>query len=74
MIEYVVAVYVLLHHVGGEVVLVNPKQIVSMHGGKADKGLYTDEVRCFIGTVDGKLVNVRETCDEVRELIKEKEK
>lgn len=70
MIDVALALIV-LHDPDGRVVLLNPDSIVSM---RADTGkpneLLQMRIRCAIATYDGKLVNVVESCDEIRGLIK----
>lgn len=65
-------VFILLHDPYGRTVLLNPDGIVSMRLGRdgAKNELVHERIRCVIATSDGKLVNVVESCDEIRELIK----
>jgi hypothetical protein len=62
---------VLLHRVDGGEVLVHAPHITSLHAtaaaaaGQKNK-LYTGEVRCVLGLLDGKLLSVLEPCAEVR--------
>lgn len=68
----VVLQWLVLHAPGGQEVSVNVKRINSMRageGGEANK-LLTGAVRCVIAMDNGKLVNVIETCEEVRRQIK----
>lgn len=68
--------WALLHAPGGHEVSVNVKRITAMRQGEGgDKNtLLTGEVRCVISMDDGKLVNVVETCEEVRQQIVELER
>ena len=60
-----------LHAPGGRVILLNPASVASMRAEiEEPNALVHDKVRCVIATTDGKLVNVVETCDTVRELIR----
>jgi hypothetical protein len=64
----------LLHGPDGHEILLNPRAIASMHAavkGQPNKQFDAD-VRCVINTTDSKFVSVTETCDEVRQQIKEK--
>jgi threonine dehydratase len=74
MIEAAVALIV-LHSPDGHVVLVNPDGVTSMHSaiaGQKNQNI-SDKVRCLVNTTDGKFVSVIETCDAVRELIRQAE-
>lgn len=61
----------LLHAPGGHEIAINPAHINSMRAGDGgDKNvLLTGTVLCVISMNDGKLVNVVETCAEVRHQI-----
>jgi hypothetical protein len=68
--------WLVLHAPGGHEVSVNTRRITFMRegeGGDSNK-LLTGEVHCVIGMDDGKLVNVVETCAEVRNRIETLEK
>ena len=70
--ETIAVVLILLHDPDGRAILLNPSSINSMRSDTVRKNeLLHDRVRCMIATSDGKLVNVTETCDEVRLLIRE---
>lgn len=76
LIVLVLMQWLILHVPGGQEVSVNTKRINSMRageGGKSNK-LLTSEVRCVIAMDDGKLINVIETCIQVRRAIEELEK
>lgn len=72
----IVMQWLILHVPGGQEVSVNVKRINSMRAGEGgDKNvLLTGAVRCVIAMDDGKLINVTETCTEVRRAIEELEK
>lgn len=64
-------VVVLLHTPDGHEVMLNPRQITTMHAaipGKPNE-VMTEEARCRIGTTDGKFLGVIETCDTVRRIM-----
>lgn len=70
--NYLVVFYLLaLHAPGGQEISLNPAHINSMRAGEGgDKNLLlTGAVHCVIAMNDGKLVNVVETCAEVRRQI-----
>lgn len=65
--------WLILHAPGNHEISVNAKRITSMRageGGTKNKVLIGD-VHCVIAMDDGKLVNVTETCEEVRRMINE---
>jgi hypothetical protein len=72
----VIPIWLILHVPGGDEVSINIKSINAMREGEGgDKNkLLTGEVHCVIGMDNGKLVNVIETCAEVRRAIEELEK
>jgi uncharacterized protein YlzI (FlbEa/FlbD family) len=58
---------VLLHTVDGRETYVNPKQIASISSaveGEKNK-LLIESVHCVIGLTNGKILSVKEDCDEV---------
>lgn len=65
-----------LHAPGGQEINLNPVHINSMRAGEGgDKNvLLTGAVHCVIAMTDGKLVNVTESCAEVRRQIDEVER
>lgn len=76
LIVLVVMQWLILHVPGGHEVSVNVNRINSMRageGGDSNK-LLTGEVRCVLAMDNGKLVNVTETCVEVRRAIEQLEK
>lgn len=51
----------------GQTIEVNPSAIVTMRApGPAGQAALAPGVRCAITTSDGKVVNVTDTCEEVR--------
>lgn len=67
------SVLVALHGPNGHEILINPDAVTSMHSaipGQKNRQ-FTDEVRCMINTSDGKFLSVVETCERVRELLKQ---
>lgn len=64
------ALYLLvLHRADGGEVIVNPAQIVTLHGPAPRGGtarLFTGSVRCAIGLSDGKWLSVVEPCEAIR--------
>ena len=76
LIVLVLMEWLVLHAPGGHEVSVNTRRINSMREGEGgDKNkLLTGEVRCVISMDNGKLVNVIETCTEVRHAIEKLEK
>jgi uncharacterized protein YlzI (FlbEa/FlbD family) len=60
-------VLILLHTVDGRETYVNPKQIASISSaveGEKNK-LLIETVHCVIGLTNGKIISLRENCDEV---------
>jgi hypothetical protein len=66
------AVLVVLHGPGGHDILINPSTVTSMTGPRSGKNI-SDDVKCLINTTDGKFISVIETCDVVRDLIRQSE-
>lgn len=73
LIVLIVLQWLILHAPGGQEIGINPVHINSMRAGEGgDKNvLLTGAVHCVIAMTDGKLVNVTESCVEVRRLIRE---
>lgn len=67
--------WLVLHAPGGQEISVNVRGITSMREGEGgDKNkLLTGQVHCVVAMDDGKLVNVIESCTQVRNLIKQLE-
>jgi hypothetical protein len=55
---------------GGQVIEINPAEIVSLREPRGDGHLDKD-VHCLIHTTDGKFIAVKETCVIVHERIEE---
>ena len=69
MIAWAVAVpLIALHVIGGQVVLVNPRQIVSLIGQQTGH-LMTAQAACVVTFANGKFLSVIETCAQVRTLM-----
>lgn len=56
-----------LHTLDGQVVHVNPCEIVSIR--QPTTNLLSHDIQCTLQTVDAKLINVVDSCDEVLRLI-----
>jgi hypothetical protein len=68
-----VVVLVMVHGPGNRSILVNPKQVTSLHASvpsQPNKYL-ADEVKCLVGLADGKFVSTIETCEEVKEILEQ---
>lgn len=62
---------IMLHRLDGGEVAINPSQITSLHTAATSQNkVVNPDAHCVIGLTDGKLVSVRETCLEVRRLLK----
>lgn len=66
----VAVVLLILHAPGGKEITVNADKIVAMRGGEHQGQVVHESIGCVINTNDGKLVNVIETCEEVRILMR----
>jgi hypothetical protein len=66
---------VLLHATDGHEILINRDSVITMHAGIAGKKneYLAEGVRCYINTSDGKFISVVETCEQVRDLIRQSE-
>lgn len=69
------AIFVNLHNVDGDDILINVDQIVTLHHTKEAKGgdnqLISGGNKCVIGLANGKFVSVTEPCGMVRQAIRE---
>lgn len=67
---------VTLHAPDGNDVAVNPGEVVSLRGPRAEdtSGHFTEGAHCLINTSDGRYVTVRETCAEVMRAFVDAEK
>jgi len=61
--------FMVLHTLDNRPLYVNSKEIISLAPSK-DNTLLTKGVGCIVSLTDAKFVSVKETCDEVREMIK----
>lgn len=63
---------ILLHGPGGAELAVNPAQVTSLRARTTEsEGFFTPGVECMINLADGKFITVRETCEYVRERLRE---
>jgi len=63
-------VFIAVHTIDDQLLVINPQQIVTMRDARdAEKRIVHDKVRCVITLADGKLASTKETCAEVRRLI-----
>lgn len=58
---------IVLHGIDGQVIYVNPSEIVSARAPQTE--FLHSAINCSLQTVDGKLINVAETCEVVLEQI-----
>jgi hypothetical protein len=65
---------ILLHGPGGQEIILNREDIVTLREPRGDEGHMSGEIHCIINTVDGKFSAVVESCTVVREMAKENEK
>jgi uncharacterized protein YlzI (FlbEa/FlbD family) len=50
-----------------QIIWVNPEEIVSIRAPRESQQHHFDnDIKCTLQTVDGKLINVIDSCDEVR--------
>lgn len=64
-------IFLLLHLPGGREVTIAVNEIVSMRDGEHKGELVTPEVGCVINTEDSKFISVIESCQKVRDMIKD---
>lgn len=72
LLAQIVEALLVLHGPDGRVIRVNPMLVTSMHAalpGTANK-LYTEEVRCIVGLVDGKNISVVEPCEDIQRMMR----
>ena len=73
MIVWIAAVQMIaLHSLSGQVVLVNPKLIVSLLEAGRGK-VVTEKANCIVTFTNGKFVSVLETCAQVRARMEQQE-
>ena len=58
-----------LHTLDNRPLYVNPKEVISLAPSK-DNTLLVKGVQCIVSLTDAKFVSVKETCDDIREMIK----
>ena len=72
MLWTVLVELIVLHGSNGVEVAVNPAQVTSLRPRTSpQEGLFAGGVECMISLADGKFVTVVETCDKVRELLRD---
>jgi hypothetical protein len=68
-----VVILVMVHGLGNRTILINPKQVTSLHASvpsQPNKYL-AGEVKCLVGLADGKFVSTIEPCEEVKEILEQ---
>ena len=58
---------IVLHGLDGQTIYVNPAEVVSVRAPATD--LLHSDVKCTLQTADGKLINVVDSCLDVRQQI-----
>ena len=66
----IAVVLVALHGFHGQIIYVNPDEVVSIRA-PTDKTTLSDNVKCLLTTVDGKGISVSDDCDTVIEKFEE---
>lgn len=69
MIILVAVVLITLTGLDGQIIYVNPAEVVSIRAPTSD--LLHENVKCSLQTVDGRIINVTNSCDEVHRLFNE---
>jgi uncharacterized protein YlzI (FlbEa/FlbD family) len=66
--------YIAVHTIDGREVLINRAAIVTVGDARKDGGqrVITDRATCVVTLVDGKFVTVVESCDTLRQRLKER--
>ena len=66
---------IVVHALSGDEVDVNPAEITNIREAKgpADKDMVSKNVKCVISMSDGKFISVLETCDKVKQMLRELE-
>lgn len=62
---------IVLHGPGGQIIDINPEQVVSVREPRSDEGHLQKGIHCLVNTSDGKFSAVVEDCDTVRVLIED---
>lgn len=60
---------VILSGPDGQIIRINPSQVVSVREPRNIEGHFHKDVHCLIHMADGKFVAVTESCDIVRQLL-----
>jgi len=66
--------YLVVHTIDGRDVLINKQAIVTIGGARKDGGqqVLTGKATCLVTLVDGKFVTVVESCDTLRQRLKDR--
>ena len=62
---------IILHSGSGVEMGVNPALITNMRNPEPNNPSFTPNVKCLINMSDGKFVTVKETCEEVRRMMRQ---
>ena len=62
---------IILHSGAGVEMAVNPALITNMRNPEPNNPSFTPNVKCLINMSDGKFVTVKETCEEVRRMMRQ---
>lgn len=72
---FAMVLLITLHAPNGLSISINPTEIATLRETKGEGStLMVDTVRCVVGMSNGKWVSVIETCEQIREAIKQAEK
>jgi hypothetical protein len=67
MLRSLALALITLHGPEGQAIFVNPQEIVSFREPRdSNADHFAPSIHCVLQTADGKLINVTDTCDEVR--------
>jgi len=68
-----VIILVMVHGLGNRSILINPKQVTSLHAANPSQPnkYLADEVKCLVGLADSKFVSTIEPCEEVKEILEQ---
>jgi len=69
---FLMLVMIILHSGSGVEIGINPSQVTNMRNPEPGNKMFTPDVKCMINMSDGKFVTVRETCDEVKQIMDQK--
>jgi len=63
----VAATFIELHGPDGQIIYVNPHQIISIREPRGtDRGHWAPNTKCLVMTVDGKFLTTTDSCSDVR--------